>query len=210
MFEQNFNISQINALLEDCTPEQVVGWVRDNACCAVISTSFGPDSAVLLHMVTKQIPEIPVIWVDSGYNTTATYRFAIGLIEHFDLNIKIYTPNSTMAYLNVKMKGIPEVDTQAHSEFTHTIKLEPFSRALDELKPDVWLTGIRAQETSFRKSLDLVSSFAPGRIKVAPILNWDEKQIHDYIRQHNLPVEKNYFDPTKSFEGAECGLHTSL
>ena len=204
------NVEQINLLLNDCSAQQIIDWVHNNASSPVVSTSFGPDSAVLLHMVTQVMPGIPVIWVDSGYNTTATYRFALDLIKLLKLNIKIYTPNSTTAFLNVKMSGIPQIDTDAHSEFTQTIKLEPFNRALDELKPDMWLTGIRAEETSFRKTLDILTILSSGRVKLAPILNWNEKDISHYIEQFNLPVEKNYFDPTKPSEGAECGLHTRV
>ena len=210
MQSANYELNHINSLLEDLSSNEIINWVCESARAPVVSTSFGPNSAVLLHLVTRYIPDIPVIWVDSGYNTNATYQFALALIEQLDLNMKIFTPNSTSAFLNVKMKGIPDVETQAHADFTNTVKLDPFRRALDELDPDMWITGIRAQETEYRKSLNRVTRYSLNCLKVAPVLNWLDQDIIDYIAKYQLPIENNYFDPTKSIEGRECGLHTRL
>ncbi len=203
-------IAQMSRLLADRSSEQIVAWVLQTAQNPVVSTSFGPNSAVLLHMVTQSKPDIPVIWVDSGYNTNPTYQFALELIDRLHLNMKIYTPKSTSAFLNVKMKGIPEIETVAHEEFTETVKLEPFSRALKELRPDIWFSGIRAEETEYRRTLGVLTKHSSNLLKVAPLLYWSEQDIDNYIQTHDLPVENNYFDPTKSFEGRECGLHTRL
>lgn len=210
MIADKNNLNQINALLDGCSAHEIINWIHNAAKSPVVSTSFGPNSAVLLHLVTRVMPDIPVIWVDSGYNTNATYEFAIRLIERLGLNMKIYTPKATTAFLTVKMKGIPDIETQAHSEFTKTVKLEPFKRALDELAPDIWITGVRSQETEYRKSLRIVSPNGINRMKVAPILNWREGTMLEYICAHDLPIEPNYFDPTKLIEGRECGLHTRL
>ena len=210
MTRAEYDINQINALLTNCNTNEIINWVFNTAHAPAVSTSFGPNSAVLLHLVTRVIPDIPVIWVDSGYNTNATYQFALEMIEKLGLNMKIYTPNATSAFLTVKLKGIPDVETQAHKDFTKTVKLDPFRRALDELDPDMWITGVRAEETAHRKSLDLVSYQGLNRLKVAPILNWQEQDVLDYIGKYDLPTENNYFDPTKSIEGRECGLHTRL
>ncbi len=205
-----YDINQLNALFTGCDAYEIINWVHETAHTPAVSTSFGPNSAVLLHLVTRVMPNIPVIWVDSGYNTNATYQFALELIENLGLNMKIYTPDTTSAFLTVKMKGIPDVETQAHRDFTNTVKLNPFRRALDEINPDMWITGVRARETAYRKSLTVVTLQNEHRLKIAPILDWQEKDILDYIAKYDLPAENNYFDPTKSFEGRECGLHTRL
>lgn len=210
MFQIFDNNSLVNQYLGGLTSEQIISYVVDEAKNPVVSTSFGPNSAVLLQMVTGVYPDIPIIWVDSGFNTNSTYQFALQLIDRLKLNMKIYTPRSTSAFLNVKMKGIPDVETPAHEEFTDTVKLEPFNRALVELRPDVWFSGIRAEETEFRKTLNILTTQTTNLVKVAPILYWTEEDIYNYIKENNLPTENNYFDPTKSFEGAECGLHTRL
>ena len=56
----------------------------------VLSTSFGIQSAVMLHLVTQVVPKIPVVWVDTGYLPVETYRFAEDLTSRLDLNLKVY------------------------------------------------------------------------------------------------------------------------
>jgi phosphoadenosine phosphosulfate reductase len=107
------------------------------------------------------------------------------------------------------MGGIPTPDEEErHAEFTRQVKLEPFEKALAELKPEIWLTGIRREETDHRKTLDVVSEDGRGIIKVAPIFYWSDDDIENYMTEHELPTCKHYFDPTKAWDGRECGLHT--
>ena len=111
---------------------------------------------------------------------------------------------------NAIMGGIPTVDEEErHQEFTEQVKLEPFNRALGEFQPEIWLTGIRREETEHRKTLDVVSMDNRGIIKVAPIFYWSEEQVEAYMAEHALPSCKHYFDPTKVHDGRECGLHTA-
>ena len=79
----------------------------------------------------------------------------------------------------------------------------------DRFKPEIWLTGIRKEETEHRKSLDIVSMDNRGIIKVAPTFNWSEDDVEAYMEQHELPTCRHYFDPTKVHDGRECGLHTA-
>ena len=108
--------------------------------------------------------------------------------------------------------GIPQLDeVELHEQFTRNIKIEPFNRAIRELKPELWLTGIRRNETEFRKSLDIVSWDASrSLLRVAPIFNWSDEQVKAYMDAHALPSCKHYFDPTKVLDNRECGIHTGL
>ena len=151
-----------------------------------------------------------MLWVDSGYNTSATYRFAESLIERLDLNIVTYIPQVSSARRNVLMGGIPDVDDPQHEEFTRQVKLEPFQRALSELKPDLWFNAIRKDQTEFRQSLDVVSQSRDAVLKVAPLFHWSEADLEAYLERFALPNELDYFDPTKALETRECGLHTQL
>ncbi len=89
------------------------------------------------------------------------------------------------------------------------IKLEPFQRALDEWQPEIWITGIRKEETEHRQSLDIVSWDARGILKVAPLFYWSDDQVEAYMEAHELISCRHYFDPTKVHDGRECGMHTS-
>ena len=204
------NIDQANQELQGKTPEQIVEWALAKAENPIITTNFRPYESAILHLVAKQKPDITVLWVDSGYNTRATYDFANKLIKDLNLNVVTYIPKQTSAHRDATMNGIPSVNNPLHDEFTEQVKLEPFKRALSELKPDVWFNAIRKDQTEFRQGLDVLSQSKDGVLKVAPLFYKNDKDLDTYLAEHDLPNEFDYFDPTKVEENRECGLHTQL
>jgi len=204
------DLAEINDFLADKTAEQIIAWAFNKSQRTLTTTTFGDNSAALLHMVTRQQPGATILWVDTGYNTPATYRFADELIDLLDLNMQIYSPQMTSVRRNVLMGGIPDIEEPLHEEFTRQVKLEPFQRAINILKPPIWLTGIRREQTDHRRSLDIVSCTEDGYFKAAPLLNWNEDQLENYLEANDLPNEPDYFDPTKVVEARECGLHTRI
>jgi len=204
------DLQSANDSLQQSRAEQIVEWALQRSDRPILTTNFRPYEAVILHLVTQVMPDIPILWVDSGYNTSATYRFAQGLIERLGLNIKTYIPLMSSARRNVLMGGIPSVDDPQHELFTHQVKLEPFRRALSELQPDLWFNAIRKDQTEFRQSLNVVSQSQEGILKVAPLFYWSEADLDAYLERYALPNELDYFDPTKALETRECGLHTQL
>ncbi|WP_201544622.1 phosphoadenosine phosphosulfate reductase family protein [Psychrobacter sp. H7-1] len=204
------NIDQANQELQGKTPEQIVEWALAKAENPIITTNFRPYESAILHLVAKQKPDITVLWVDSGYNTRATYDFANKLIKDLNLNVVTYIPKQTSAHRDATMNGIPSVNNSLHDEFTEQVKLEPFKRALAELKPDVWFNAIRKDQTEFRQGLDVLSQSKDGVLKVAPLFYKNDKDLDAYLAEHDLPNEFDYFDPTKVEENRECGLHTQL
>lgn len=210
MYQQT-ELQQINRELKDKSPEQIINWALGLGKQAFTSTSFSPNSAGMLHMVKQVAPDMPVVWVDSGYNLPDTYKTAEKIIERLQLNMQVYIPQMTAERRNALMGGIPhpDDDESLHKEFSRQVKLEPFQRALNDLQGEVWITGIRKQETEFRKTLDIVTLDDRGLIRVAPIFYWSEEQLDAYVRENDLPTCRHYFDPTKVLDGRECGLHTS-
>ncbi|MBA6411638.1 phosphoadenosine phosphosulfate reductase family protein [Parahaliea sp. F7430] len=206
----DLDLDSANAALRNASPQEVVRWALNLGGTAIATTSMGRNAALMLHLVSSEDPSVPTIWVDTGYNLRDTYVVAERLIRDLDLNMKVYSPLMTSERRNAIMGGIPTVDeTERHQEFTRQVKLEPFERALNDFKPDIWLTGIRREETEHRKTLDIVSRDARGIIKVAPIFYWSEDQVAEYMAAFELPSCKHYFDPTKVLDGRECGLHTA-
>ena len=197
-----------NADLTDKGPGEIIEWAVNQDKLSIVSTSFGPFSAVMLHLATRVKPDIPVIWVDTGYNTRETYQYAEGLIKDLKLNIRVFIPKMTAARRSALMGGIPSPGSDLHGEFTRQVKLEPFQAMLEVVKPDIWLTAIRKDETEFRKTLDVVTPGPNGIMKVAPFLNWTEVDMEGYLYEHDLPNVNKYYDPTKVDEDRECGLHT--
>jgi phosphoadenosine phosphosulfate reductase len=206
----DLDLDSVNASLRDASPQQVVRWALDLQRPTIATTSMGRNAAAMLHLVSEIDSKLPTIWVDTGYNLRDTYIVAERLIRDLQLNIHVYSPQMTSERRNAIMGGIPTVDEEErHLEFTRQVKLEPFDRALAEFRPEVWLTGIRREETEHRKTLDIVSLDARGIIKVAPLFYWSEEQVEDYMEQQQLPSCRHYFDPTKVQDGRECGLHTA-
>lgn len=204
------DLEKSNAELREKSPEEIIRWTLGLGESTIMTTSFGPNSGALLHMLSSVDKSVPVVWADSGYNMRDTYVVAQQLIESLELDARVYVPSVTSERLNVLLGGIPTLDEpDKHAEFTRIVKLEPFQRALAELKPKVWISGIRREDTDFRKSLDILSYDNAGILKVAPIFYWPEEQIEDYMEAHALPSCRHYFDPTKVESGRECGLHTA-
>jgi len=187
-------------------PQDIVRRALAAARNPVISTNFRPRSAAFLHLVTRVAPDISVIWVDTGYNTPATYRFADDVTRRLGLNLKVYSPLVTSARRAVLHGGVPALDDPGHAAFTQEVKLEPFERALRETAPDLWLTGIRGEQTEFRRSLGVVSNGPFGILRVAPIFAWRAIDLEDYLYEHGLPDNDDYVDPTKGRDNRECGL----
>ena len=207
-------IAQANATLREQSPLEIVRWaIAQAGGRAIVSTNFRPYEAVILHLVTQVQPEIPVFWVDHGYNKAATYKHAQELTALLKLNVKAYVPRMTAAHYNALHGGAPE-PTPENEEliktFSTVMKLEPFQRGMNELAPKVWITALRRVQNPNRAGLDIVSEDANfGTLKVSPVFYWTDKDMHNYLTEHHLPNEWDYFDPAKADEKRECGLHAA-
>lgn len=200
------DINRVNQELKDKSPQDIVCWAINIAKNPLVTTNFRPYEAAILHLVSVQKKDIKVIWCDTGYNTPNTYKHAEAVIKTLDLNVKLYVPKQTVAHRNVVM-GIPDVNDPNHKKFTEQVKLEPFTRAFLEHKPDLWFTNLRKGQTTFRDSIDVVSIDKNGVIKVSPFYNFSDEALDAYLEKHQLPNEFKYFDPTKVLGNRECGLH---
>jgi phosphoadenosine phosphosulfate reductase len=200
------NLDKLNIKLKDKSPKEIVKWALDYAKKPIVTTNFRPYEVALLHATSQVKKDIKVIWCDTGYNTTNTYKHAEDLISKFELNIQLYVPKQTSAYRDVVL-GIPQINDLKHKLFTEQVKLEPFKRAMKEHQPDVWFTNLRKGQTVFRDSIDIVSQDKNGVLKVSPFYNYSDEDLDIYLEENQLPNELNYFDPTKVLENRECGLH---
>lgn len=189
------------------SPEAIIRWALHWSVRPVVSTNFRPGTATLLHLITRQCPRIPVLWVDTGYNTEETYRYAEQLTRVLDLNLEVYTPRVSAARRRALEGGVPDLDDPRHAAFTAEVKLEPFQRALETLQPDVWFTGIRSEHNRHRQQLGVVSAGPRGTTRVAPLHRWTASEVHAYLVREGLPDYAGYLDPTKGEDHRECGLH---
>jgi phosphoadenosine phosphosulfate reductase len=200
------NIEKVNKELANKSPKEIISWAVSLSEKIVITTNFRPYEVAILNAVTEVKKDIKVIWCDTGYNTNQTYKHAEEIIKKLDLNIQLYVPKQTVAHRNVVL-GVPSIDDEKHAIFTQQVKLEPFTRAMQEHQPEVWLTNLRKGQTAFRNSIDIISKSKNGIIKVSPFYNWTDEELDAYLVKKNLPNEFKYFDPTKVESNRECGLH---
>jgi phosphoadenosine phosphosulfate reductase len=195
---ENLDLSAINPMLETLSPLKIVEWaVATFGEEIVMSSSFGEQAAVLLHMATRVKPDIKIIFVDTGYLFPETYEFMESLRHRFNLNVWTFrTRNDPIAYLRKAGEENPEWRSDIDACCAAN-KNEPFIRAFQQIKPHAWLRGTRRDQTPERKNFSFIewdkrySAYA-----ISPILNWNSRDVWQYMKQHDLPyhplVEKGY------------------
>lgn len=182
------DLEAVNQQWADADASQLVQWGYDTfGEGLVLSTSFGIQSAVMLHLVTQVAPTIPVIWVDTGYLPVETYRFAEELTERLHLNLQVYQSPLSPARMEALYGRLWEHnDVESFNRYDHIRKVEPMQRALKELGATAWLAGLRADQTDHRRTLSRVG-LQNGRYKLMPILSWTSRQIYEYLVTYDLP-----------------------
>jgi len=201
-----------NSELRDLTPIEIARWaISQSAGRAIVSTNFRPYEAVVLHLCTQVQPDIPVLWIDHGYNRPATYKHAEELRRRLGLNLKAYVPKITAAHRDTVYGAVPgPEDEAALKQFSSVMKLEPFERGMRELAPTVWITALRKTQNPNRAGLNIVSKDQNfGILKVSPVFYQSDEAMEAYLSVFDLPNEWDYFDPAKAEEKRECGLHVA-
>lgn len=173
--------------LETAGAEERVRWaLREFPDRLVMTTSFGIQSAVMLHLVTRIAPALPVIFIDTGYLFPETYRFAQQLTERLSLNLKTYNPAMTAARQEALFGRQWEMGIDGLKRYHLINKVEPMDRAMRELGATAWLAGLRRTQGSTRERLKVVQT--QNRVtKIHPIVDWDNRRVHRYLTEHALP-----------------------
>lgn len=201
-----------NVQLRSSSPLEIVRWaIAQSGGRAIVSTNFRPYEAAILHLAVQAQADIPVLWVDHGYNRAATYKHAEELRARLKLNLKPFLPRVTAAHRDAIHGPIPTTeDEEGLKKFSAVMKLEPFQRGMKELAPKVWITALRKVQNPNRAGLDIVSHDENfGALKVSPLFYHTDADLDAYLAQHQLPNEWDYFDPAKADEKRECGLHAA-
>jgi phosphoadenosine phosphosulfate reductase len=177
-----------NTDLESLSAAALMEWAADRfGKSLVVSTSFGIQSAVTLQLATRVLPEVPVLWVDTGYLPPETYRYADELASRLKLNLHVYQSDISPARMEALHGRLWETgDVSDFQRYDDIRKVEPMGRALEELQPKAWVSGLRAQQTDYRKTLSRVSS-AGTRQKVLPILRWTNRDVFQFMQENDLP-----------------------
>lgn len=177
-----------NDELESATAEQRVEWALANLPGTfVLSSSFGIQSAVLLHLVTRIRPDMPVLLVDTGYLFPETYQFVETLRDRLDLNLKVVSSGLTAARLEALHGQLWEQGVEGIERYNQLMKVAPMEHALDELGVGTWFAGLRREQSGSREKRPVVEQRQDGRYKVYPLIDWTNRDIHRYLVKHDLP-----------------------
>jgi phosphoadenosine phosphosulfate reductase len=188
------DLDVINKNLATANSEEIITWAsQEFDQHLIMSTSFGIQAAVMLHLVTQIVPDIPIIWVDTGYLPKETYIFAQQLTDRLNLNLKVYQSELSPARMEaIYGKLWQQKDLDSLNLYDRIRKVEPMQKALKDLDAKAWLAGLRQNQTVFRQKLDYVNQQGE-QYKILPILTWTSKDIYQYLTKYNLPYHP-YFD----------------
>lgn len=188
------DLASANLSLATATAEERVAYALDRWKSDILLTSsFGAQAAVLLHMVTRLWPEIPVVLLDTQYLFAETYRFVDELTERLGLNLKVYQSSLSREWQEARWGKLWEQGVEGITRFNVVNKVEPMGRALDELEASAWITGLRRSQSSTRAGLQTLA-VQEGRTKVHPIYDWSNKEVHQYLTRHELPYHPLWFE----------------
>ncbi|MDP2560096.1 phosphoadenylyl-sulfate reductase [Psychrobium sp. 1_MG-2023] len=230
--DQQAVLTQVNQYLTELSPAERVAWALENLPGThALSSSFGIQSAFMLHLLNAQKPDIPVILTDTGHLFEQTYQFIDTLTTRFNLNLKVYQSAMSPAWQQARFGKEWEQGLDGIEAYNQRNKVEPMQRALKELNVGTWYSGLRSSQASSREGLPIVE-IRGDKYKFLPIIDQNNKQVHEYLTEFDLPYhplwEEGYvslgdvhttrkLEPGMSeeetrFNGLkrECGLHFEI
>jgi len=227
--QQTAALAETNTSLDKMTALERVQWAVENLESEfVLSSSFGIQAAVCLHLITTVKADTPIILTDTGYLFPETYQFIDDLTKQLNLNLKIYRAEHSAAWQEARYGKLWEQGVEGLTKYNHINKVEPMKRALNELNAKTWFSGLRRSQSSSRGDLPVLS-LQNGCFKFLPIIDWSNKDVHYYLEENGLsyhplweqgyvsvgdvqtsrPLEAGMSEEETRFFGLkrECGLH---
>ncbi|MFB5745844.1 phosphoadenosine phosphosulfate reductase [Cedecea sp. S5-13] len=184
--ERVMALAEVNAQLEKLSAQQRVTWALENLPGEfVLSSSFGIQAAVCLHLVTQQRPDIPVILTDTGYLFPETYRFIDDLTDKLKLNLQVFRATESPAWQEARYGKLWEQGVEGIERYNDINKVEPMNRALKTLEAKTWFAGLRREQSGSRANLPVLA-VQREVFKILPIIDWDNRTVYQYLTEHGL------------------------
>lgn len=152
----------------------------------VLTSSFGAQAAVMLHLVNTVVPGVPVVLLDTGYLFPETYSFIDDLTARLNLNLKVFRADSSPAWQESRFGKLWDQGLDGIERYNRINKREPLDRALNELRAGTWFAGLRRVQAETRSQIVPIES-KRGRYKVHPLFDWTDRDIGLYLEKHRLP-----------------------
>lgn len=182
-----FDFDSTNEQLETMSAEKRVEWsLKRLPDTHVLTSSFGAQSAVSLHLLHQVAPNIPVVLVDTGYLFKETYLFIDELTDRLNLNLKVFRAEISPAWQEARHGQLWTQGLDGIEQYNTMNKVEPLRRALDELNTGTWYAGLRREQSSSRKKIPILRA-QDNRFKMHPIADWSNRDLHQYLNKHRLP-----------------------
>ncbi|EPF13563.1 MULTISPECIES: phosphoadenosine phosphosulfate reductase [Cedecea] len=184
--ERVMALAEVNAQLEKLSAQERVSWALDNLPGEfVLSSSFGIQAAVCLHLVTRQRPDIPVILTDTGYLFPETYQFIDELTEKLKLNLQVFRAAESPAWQEARYGKLWEQGVEGIERYNDINKVEPMNRAMATLGAQTWFAGLRREQSGSRAHLPVLA-VQREVFKILPIIDWDNRTVYQYLTEHGL------------------------
>ena len=173
--------------LEKKSADQRIDWAIQNFSQNIfMSTSFGIQSAVMLHIITQKIPHIPIVFIDTGYLFPETYEFAETLSKRLKLKVLTFKSLVEPKQQELKYGKLWEQGIEGLNKYNKLNKIDPMKRAIKELNKKAWFAGIRREQSQSREEKPVVE-IQNNITKIYPIIDWDDRKIDIYLKKNNLP-----------------------
>lgn len=184
--EQVIALAEVNNELERYSATERVRWALENLPGKVVlSSSFGIQAAVSLHLITREQPDIPVILTDTGYLFAETYQFIDILTEKLQLNLQVFRASASAAWQEARYGKLWQQGKEGIEKYNQLNKVEPMNRALSTLSAGTWIAGLRREQSGSRAHLPVLA-VQRGVFKLLPIIDWDNRQVWQYLQKHGL------------------------
>lgn len=196
MSTKGISIFQMNKQLEKFSAVRRIEWALENLQGDyIVTSSFGIQAALMLHMTTRIMPDIKVILLDTGYLFPETYGFIETLVDRLNLNLHVYRGDISPAWQEHKYGQLWKQGESGIDKYNHINKVEPLQRALQENNVGCWFSALRRQQSKTRSLLPVLQ-LKNNTYKIYPIVNWSHQDVHHYLTKFKLPYhplwEKGY------------------
>lgn len=226
------DLHSFNVHLEGLSAHKRVAWaIEQFGDRLILSSSFGAQAAVSLHLVITLKSDVPVILIDTGYLFPETYHFVDELRSRLSLNLRVYRAEMSTAWQEARYGRLWEKGVKGIELYNQINKVEPMKRALIELRAKGWISGIRRSQSVSRKAMPVIVQDG-ACLKIHPIIDWTDRDVFNYLKAHDLPyhplwqqgylsigdvhttrkVDANMAEEEARFFGLkrECGLHEGV
>ena len=225
------NVNHIAEAVENLAPEQALDTVlaANISAHVCITSSFQAEDMAVLHLLRKRIPDVPVLFLDTGYHFQQTYEYRDWVTKEWSLQLVNVLPARTVAQQESEFGVLYQAEPTRCCQLR---KVDPLLRALESF--DVWFTGLRREQSPTRKNLRKVElhRLPTGKTlwKVSLLADWSWRQVWNYTNENGISHLPQYdqgylsigcepctalpLDPNNPRSGRwggtklECGIHT--